>query len=184
MVNDLIADLLISNNIVVVDEYNNFLLSSGKKSKIYVDCRKITSLPTLRKQITNILVEEISKNIPSVDVICGIATGSVPLAMLVAEQMQLPFIYHRTTKLYGMGKRIEGIYSDRQDVVVIEDVVTTGNSAVQTIVDLENEKLKVQGLFAIYSGSPCDYQSSFNKHEINFFSLTDLLTLLRHLNMH
>jgi orotate phosphoribosyltransferase len=172
MNSDQIAKLLIQNGIVYESLDSEFVLSSGMNSNRYIDCRKIASIVELRSIIVESLVEEIAHQTPGAEIICGVATGSVPLAMLVAHSMKLPFIYHRKPKDYGTIKTIEGIYSDNQKVIVIEDVVTTGRSAIRSIVDLENEKLKVLGLFSIYAGHKDGYINNFIEHEINFFPLT------------
>jgi orotate phosphoribosyltransferase len=170
-----IAKQLIENDIIQENNENGFVLSNGSKSNIYLDCRKIASLVNLRKEIVDELVREINRETSGVESICGVATGSVPLAMLVANQMRLPFIYHRIPKDYGLSKRIEGIYHDNQKIVVIEDVVTTGMSAIRAVIDLESEKLNVLGLFSIYAGKEIGFVENFVEHEINFFPLTTWL---------
>jgi orotate phosphoribosyltransferase len=167
-----IAKLLIQYGIVSNSLDSEFVLSSGMNSNRYVDCRKIVSIVELRSIVVDCLVEEIYHQTPGVESICGVATGSVPLAMLVAQSMKLPFIYHRKPKDYGTNKTIEGIYSDKQKVIVIEDVVTTGQSAIRSVVDLENEKLNVLGLYSIYAGHKSGYINNFIEHEINFFPLS------------
>ncbi len=129
-------------------QIGNFKLTSGLWSPIYVDLRKLPSYPNEFKRIVNICVNKI-KNLKS-DIICGIATGGIPLATLIAYKLRKPLIYVRKAeKGHGTRKLIEGEYDEGDEVIVVDDVSTTGGSLLRAIKVLKNENLKVNHALVI-----------------------------------
>lgn len=120
------------NNIILFGEYK---LSSGLTSPYYIDLRRVYSIPTLFKNMATLYLEKLDT--VDFDVVSGIETGSIPIASILAYLLDKPMIYvRRRRKDFGVGKMIEGFLNRGDDVIVVEDVITTGGSvgdAVETI---------------------------------------------------
>jgi orotate phosphoribosyltransferase len=144
-------------------------LSSGKKRKFYFDARLILSHPLLRNQIA----EELRKNVPiDTDIIAGIETGSLPIAFLVANILQLPFIYVRKKpKEHGKKQQIKGDYNLSDKVVLIKDVITTGNSVMSAKNVLENNGLSVNKILCIFNDKTLQKYFEIQLHRTKFFAL-------------
>jgi orotate phosphoribosyltransferase len=145
---------LIEYKIFEVNIIKQFELVSGLSSPIYCDLRKLLYYPKLRNDVATMLADNIKQNYPQTELICGVATGSIAISVLVAQILELPFIYHRKPKGYGHNKTVEGQYDKGQKVIVIEDVITTGKSALQAIRDIKSNGLEVLNLLAIYTHNP------------------------------
>ena len=126
-----IADILLKIGSVNINFKNQFTLTSGKKSPVYVDCRKLISFPRVRSTIMDFLVITVMRNVgfEVFDNIAGGETAGIPFAALVAERMGLPMSYIRKKpKGYGRNARIEGNVSENQNVLLVEDLTTDGGS--------------------------------------------------------
>lgn len=129
-----------------------FKWSSGWNSPIYCDNRLSLSFPEIRTHIKNALVDAIKKNYPSVEAIAGVATAGIPQGALVAEALDIPFIYVRSKpKGHGMENMIEGQITPGQKVVLIEDLVSTGGSSLKAAEALQVAKFEVLGMAAIFT---------------------------------
>jgi orotate phosphoribosyltransferase len=123
---------------------------SGTKSPIYCDNRKINSYPEIRNKFVNYFVELIQEYYPTVEVIAGVATGGIPLGILIADRMKLPFIYVRQErKEHGLMKQVEGDFNIGAKTVLIEDHISTGGSSWKALQGLLDVKLDVLGLASI-----------------------------------
>ena len=170
-----IAEILLNINAVKLQPYNFFTWSSGKKSPIYCDNRILLSHVKERKIITNIFAELIQEKFKSIDYIAGVATGAIAHGMMIAEQLKLPFIYVRSrAKEHGRKNQIEGELRKGSKVLVIEDLISTGQSSLSVIKTIQEQKSYVIGLVSIF-----DY-GFFNSNEINmpFFSLCNYNSLI------
>ncbi|MFU8797616.1 MAG: orotate phosphoribosyltransferase [Gammaproteobacteria bacterium] len=129
-------------------KHGDFTLKSGAKSSIYVDLRAIISYPILLKQVTALLWKKSAAW--DWDVVCGVPYTALPLATTLSILYEKPMVLRRKeAKDYGTKKMIEGVYQPGQSCLVIEDVVTTGTSILETIKDLEEAGLKVKNIVAI-----------------------------------
>lgn len=127
----------------------DFTLKSGKKSKKYVDLKKIISYPNLHLKICNQLIEKINLNIY---LICGTPYGAVPFVSYISISEKIPMIFLRKeAKTYGTKKLIDGVFSRGQRVVLIEDVVTTGQSVFDSASKLEEAGLIVSQIICVIS---------------------------------
>ncbi len=125
-----------------------FTLSSGKKSNFYVDCRKVTLHPAGAKLIAGIVLEKI-KGL-KVDAIGGLTLGADPIASSVVALSDIPgFIVRKKAKEHGTQQKIEGIIEKGFNVVIVEDVATTGASALQAIEAVENFGCKVVKVISV-----------------------------------
>lgn len=146
------AELLLQINAIKLNPKNPFTWASGWKSPIYCDNRITLSFPEVR----NYIREEFSRNIEQFygkpDVIAGVATGAIGIGMLVADFMGLPFVYVRPeAKKHGRQNQIEGYLQEGQNVVVVEDLISTGNSSLQAVEALKAAGANVQGMVAIFT---------------------------------
>ena len=139
---------LIDKNII---ERGEFTLKSGEKSNIYIDLRKVISYPELHRDIC----EEISNRLETnVDVICGTPYGASPYASYISIKNNIPMIFLRKeAKQHGTKKIVEGVYQPNQKVVLIEDVITSGDSVQEAAKTLELQGLKVVQIITIVSRS-------------------------------
>ena len=172
------AELLLQINAIKLNSKNPFTWASGWKSPIYCDNRIILSHPQIRIFVKQQIVKQIEELYGKPDVIAGVATGAIGIGMLVADMMNLPFIYIRpNSKKHGRKNQIEGQYSKSQKVVVIEDLISTGNSSLMAVDALREEELIVKGMISIFTyGFNVSYENFKNKNvELHTLSSYDFL---------
>jgi orotate phosphoribosyltransferase len=125
-----VAQKLLDINAIKLNVAEPFTWASGWKSPIYCDNRLSLSYPSVRTFIKEKIVDVIHENFTSIEAIAGVATAGIPQGALVAEALNVPFIYVRSKpKGHGMENMIEGKIIEGQKVVVIEDLVSTGGSS-------------------------------------------------------
>lgn len=146
------AELLLQINAIKLQPQNPFQWASGWKSPIYCDNRITLSYPMIR----NYLREELARQIESIygkpDIIAGVATGAIGIGALVADYLNLPFCYVRPeAKQHGRKNKIEGYVESHQNVVVVEDLISTGKSSLVAVEALREAELNVKGMVAIFT---------------------------------
>jgi len=147
-----VASQLLEIKAIKLEPVNSFTWASGWKSPIYCDNRKTLSFPKVRESIKKEFVDLIKEKYPDVEVIAGVATGAIAHGVLVAEAMNLPFIYVRSSaKSHGMENLIEGYYKKGQKVVVVEDLISTGGSSLKAVQGLRDAGCEVLGMVAIFT---------------------------------
>ncbi|MDG1973721.1 MAG: orotate phosphoribosyltransferase [Flavobacteriaceae bacterium] len=173
------AELLLQIKAIKLNPKNPFKWASGWNSPIYCDNRIILSHPEIRVFVREQMVKQIEKIYGKPDVIAGVATGAIGIGMLVADLMNLPFIYVRpNSKKHGRKNQIEGQFSKSQKVVVIEDLISTGNSSLMAIDALRSEDLEIKGMISIFTyGFDISY-NNFKEKNIEFCSLSSYDFLL------
>lgn len=169
-----IADLLLDHKILELSPAAPFTFASGIKSPIYCDGRLIMSIPSLRKVIAYNLAQKIKMAYPDVQVISGVATGSIAISAWIAEILDLPLIYYRKPKGYGHNNTVEGQFQAGQKVVVVEDVVSTGGSCLTAVNSIREAGLDVLGVAFIYSHGMTKSIEAFDAANCNFVSLCGL----------
>ena len=177
-----IASLLLENKILELSPTSPFTFASGIKSPIYCDGRIIMSIPDLRKIIAYNLASKIKQAYPDVEIICGVATGSIAISAWVAEILDLPLIYYRKPKGHGHNNTVEGKFESNQKVVVVEDVVSTGGSCLTAVESVRAASLDVLGVAFIYSHGMIKSIESFNSANCKFVSLCGLEDALESAN--
>lgn len=146
------AELLLQINAIKLKPENPFTWASGWKSPIYCDNRITLSYPPIRTFLREQIGKQIEELYGKPDVIAGVATGAIGIGMLVAEYLNLPFIYVRPEpKKHGRGNQIEGMLESGQNVVVVEDLISTGKSSLNAVKALKNEGANVKGMIAIFT---------------------------------
>ena len=159
-----IAEYLLQIKAVKLQPSDPFTWSSGWKSPIYCDNRKTLSYPNVRTFIRQSFTQQILEEFGKPDLIAGVATGGIAHGVLVAQELGVPFIYVRSSpKGHGLENMIEGDYSEQHNVVVIEDLISTGGSSLKAVKALRNAKLNVKGVAAIFSYGFKQAKQSFDK---------------------
>lgn len=129
-----------------------FTWTSGRRAPIYCDNRVLISYPEARGQVADALAASIRRDHGDAEVVAGTATAGIPHAAWVAERLDLPMVYVRgSTKGHGTQKRVEGRELVGERVVLVEDLLSTGGSALSAIEALQEEGGKVIGVQAIFS---------------------------------
>lgn len=174
------AEFLLQIKAIKLDPNNPFTWTSGIKSPIYTDNRKILSYPKVRTYVRQEFARIISEEFPTVDIIAGVATGAIAHGVLVAQELGLPFVYVRTEKkAHGLENKIEGVVESGQNVVVIEDLVSTGKSSLQAVDALRDAGCNVKGMVAIFSYLLPEAVESFKKSNVQLVTLTDYDILIK-----
>lgn len=176
-----IAEYLLNIGAVKLSVANPFTWTSGIKSPIYCDNRMVYSHPDARSFIVDALVSRVKALHVEPDVIAGTATAAIGWAALVADRMNLPFVYVRSKpKEHGAQKRVEGDLKEGQHVVVIEDLISTGGSSVLTADALRSEsKAVVTDVVSIFSYGLSAAHEKALEAKLHFHPLTDISTLLQ-----
>lgn len=174
-----VAQHLMNIEAVCLSPQEPFTWASGLKSPIYTDNRIIMSYPKERKIIEAYLAQTIKTEFPNVQVIAGTATAGIPHAAFAAVQLDLPMIYVRSSaKDHGKGRAIEGHIDKGAQVVLIEDLVSTGRSVLQAAEQLQNEGAQVIGVVSIFNYQLERGRQAFESFGIPLISLTDYTSLL------
>ena len=174
-----VAEYLLQIKAIKLDPANPFTWASGWKSPIYCDNRKTLSFPEVRGFIKKTFVEVVNKNFPDVQVIAGVATGAIAIGALVAEALDLPFIYVRPkAKDHGLGNQIEGSVEPGQKVVVIEDLISTGGSSLGAVKALRDFGCSVEGMAAIFSYQFPVAENRFAEEQCKLITLSNYPVLV------
>lgn len=174
-----VAEFLLRIKAIQLSPNEPFTWASGRKSPIYCDNRKVLSHPAVRTFVRQLTVEAIEKEYGKVDAIAGVATGGIALGVLVAQELGLPFIYVRSkAKAHGLGNAIEGDLSVLSNVVVIEDLISTGQSSLKAVDALREAGVEVKGLIAIFTYGLPAAQAAFEASPCKWLTLTDYPTML------
>lgn len=174
-----VAGKLLQINAIKLSVDKPFTWASGWKSPIYCDNRKILSFPYIRDFIKSEMCDIVFKAYNDIDIIAGVATAGIPWGTMVADQLKMPFIYVRPKpKEHGLGNQIEGFYEAGKNVLLIEDLISTGKSSLQVADILKSAGLQVVGLVSIFNYGFDQAQTSFDLANLNFQSLTDYESLI------
>ena len=173
------AEVLLQINAIKLSPKKPFTWASGWKSPIYCDNRMILSFPTIRNYIRETMSHQIEKQYGKPDVIAGVATGAIGIGMLVAEYMGLPFIYVRPeAKGHGRQNQIEGFIESGQNVVVVEDLISTGKSSLNAVLALKEAKINVKGMIAIFTYGFDIANENFKNENVDLYTLSNYESLL------
>jgi orotate phosphoribosyltransferase len=173
------AELLLQINAIKLNSKNPFTWASGWKSPIYCDNRIILSFPAIRNYIRDEFSKNIEKQFGKPDVIAGVATGAIGIGILVAESLGLPFVYVRPEpKKHGRLNQVEGFLQKGQNVVVVEDLISTGNSSLLAVEALRNEGANVKGMAAVFSYGFKVAEDNFANAKVDLFTLSNYENLL------
>jgi orotate phosphoribosyltransferase len=169
-----VAEMLLQTQAIKLSTEKPFTWSSGWKSPIYCDNRITLSYPDARTLIKEGLASAIHENFGSAECIAGVATAGIPQGALVADALNLPFVYVRPKpKEHGMENLIEGKITKGQKVVVIEDLVSTGGSSLKAVAALRDAGFKVLGMVSIFNYGFDIATKNFYEADVSLISLSD-----------
>jgi orotate phosphoribosyltransferase len=173
-----IAELLLQIKAIKLSPQMPFTWASGIQSPIYCDNRMVLSYPNERREFVNGFVA-MAQEFSAVNAIAGVATAGIPHGMLLADRLNLPFIYVRSSpKSHGTKSSIEGYYEKNQKVLVVEDLISTGGSSLQAVEILQENGLDVQAVLAIFTYGFQRAVSAFAAAQIPLRTLSNYFVLL------
>lgn len=174
-----VAEKLLQINAIKLNPEQPFTWASGWKSPIYCDNRRVLSFPYVREFVKSEMSNVIFDQFPDAAILAGVATAGIAWGAMAADQLKLPYIYVRPKpKEHGLGNQIEGFYQAGQQVVVIEDLISTGKSSLQVVEVLKQAGLHVIGMVSIFNYGFPMAAAAFEKAGIPFRSLTNYTTLI------
>ncbi len=173
------AELLLQIKAIKLSPTDPFNWASGWKSPIYCDNRVTLSYPPVRVFLKKEIAKLVEKEYGKPDVIAGVATGAIAIGVLVAQELGVPFIYVRPEpKKHGRKNQIEGHLEKGQNVVVIEDLISTGNSSLNAVDALKEGGAVVKGMVAIFSYGFDVATKNFEDKNISITTLSNYENLL------
>ena len=171
---------LLQINAIKLNPKNPFIWASGINSPIYCDNRLILSEIETRKYICNELCVLINKKFKRTEVIAGVETGAIGIGMMVAQQLNKPFIYIRSSKKqHGRKNSIEGGFIKGQKVIVIEDLISTGMSSIKACNSVIENQLELLGLVSIFTYGFNEAVNNFKNEKIINYSLSSYDYLIK-----
>ena len=161
-------------------KFGKFTLKSGIESPFYVDLRPLASDPKILKKLAEHLLEILPKD-NKLDLICGVPYAALPMATVMSLLSEIPLIMKRKeAKGYGTKKLIEGIYKQGQSCLLVEDVITSGKSLLETIAEVEKEGLKVSDIVVVLDrqqgGKELLEQKGYRVHTL--FTIAEVVKIL------
>ena len=170
----LFAEKLLKVKAIKLQPANPFTWASGWKSPIYCDNRKTLSYPSLRNFVKIEISRLIAEKFGQVDAIAGVATGAIPQGALVADELNLPFVYVRSKpKDHGLENLIEGELRPGMKVVVIEDLISTGGSSLKAVEALRKNGCEVIGMVASFTYGFDVAKEAFKAANVELVTLTN-----------
>ncbi|MDE6197606.1 MAG: orotate phosphoribosyltransferase [Muribaculaceae bacterium] len=175
----LLAEKLLKISAVKLQPANPFVWASGWNSPIYTDNRRTLSYPDVRSFIKIELTRTILEQFPEVEAVAGVATGAIAQGALVADLLNVPYAYVRSTpKDHGLENLIEGDLRQGQKVVVVEDLVSTGKSSLKAVEAIRNAGCEVVGMVALFTYGFPVAEENFAAEGVRLVTLSDYNSLL------
>ena len=177
---EIIANQLLQIKAIKLQPANPFTWASGWQSPIYCDNRKALSFADVRTYIKTEFANMAQELYADADVIAGVATGAIAQGALVADLLNKPFIYVRSSpKEHGLENLIEGDLRPGQKVVIIEDLISTGGSSLKAVEAIRKSGNEVMGMLAIFTYGFATAQQNFDKAGVKLNCLSNYETLLQ-----
>ena len=174
------AEYLLQIKAIKLQPSNPFTWASGWKSPIYCDNRKTLSFPKVRSYIRDSFAAVVNEYYHDAELIAGVATGAIAHGALVAEKLELPFVYVRSeAKEHGLGNQIEGFFEPGQKVVVIEDLISTGGSSLNAVKALRDAGCDVVGMAAVFTYEFTRAADGFASANCRLHTLSNYSTLIQ-----
>lgn len=178
-VDRLLAEKLLKIRAIILQPDNPFTWASGWNSPIYTDNRKTLSYPELRTMIKLELARTIIERFGVPDAIAGVATGAIAQGALIADLLGVPYAYVRSTpKDHGLENMIEGNLMPGQKVIIVEDLISTGNSSLKAAEAVRAAGCEVVGMVAIFSYQFPVAEMAFAKAGITLVTLSNYSAML------
>lgn len=174
-----VSEILLEIRAVTLNPERPYRFVSGILSPVYCDNRLILSYPDKRKAVTNHFIEKIKETCSNFDVIAGVATSGIPHAAWIADRLGKPMIYVRSSKKeHGKGNLVEGKLEKGQDVIVIEDLISTGGSSVSAVNAVKEAGGKVIKCIAIFTYGMEKAKKMFEEAKCDLVPLSNFDTLI------
>ena len=174
-----VAKILLGTKAVKLNVENPFIWSSGWKSPIYCDNRTVLSFPEERLHIKKWLSAKVKEEFPEATAIVGVATAGIAMGVLVAEELGLSYAYCRPKpKEHGLKKQLEGRLEPNAQVVVLEDLISTGGSSLKVVEYLRTEGFHVLGMAAIFTYGFKQASQNFLENSCKCITLGDYESLI------
>jgi len=170
------AIFLHQNDII---KFGDFTLASGKKSSYYIDLRLVASFPHIFRKMTKNLQKLVSEKtgLDNFDSLVSVPTGGLVIGSALAIETVKPLIYVRDKpKDYGTTKSIEGKIFSGMKVILVDDVITTGNSVINAIKQLKDAGLSISDVYVIINRLE-GANNTLELEEVNLYQLTDVLEI-------
>lgn len=170
------AEILIDIGSVNFNVKKRFKLTSGKLSPVYCDCRRIISFPSERKKLISFLIKKLKSKdyFKSINNISGGETAGIPFASFVSSKLNLPMTYIRKQKKeFGRKEQIEGIIKEKDEVLLIEDLITDGGSKWDFLKAVKEKKAITRAIAVIFNYGLYENFITYKKKEIDLISLTN-----------
>lgn len=175
-----LAEHLLQIKAIQLNTHEPFTWTSGIKSPVYCDNRKLLSYPLVRDFVRDGFVALVKEYFPTTDYIAGVATAGIPHGAIVADALNLPFVYVRSKpKEHGMNNTIEGDLKHGSRVLVVEDTISTGGSSLKAVADLRAAGAEVIGMIAIYKYGFEEAHQRFEDEGVILKTLTNYDFLIR-----
>ncbi len=173
------AEQLLKIKAIKLQPNDPFIWASGWKSPIYCDNRITLSYPAIRNFLRINMAKVIEEKYGKPDVIAGVATGAIAIGVLIAQELGIPFVYVRPEpKKHGRKNQIEGYLEKGSNVIVIEDLISTGKSSLQAVEALKEANANVKGMMAIFTYGFPIAEENFKKANIDLTTLSNYSILL------
>ena len=171
---------LLKINAIKLSPDKPFTWVSGLRSPIYCDNRLALSYPAIRDFIRQELAKAVKENFDNANLVVGVATAGIPQGVLVAQELDLPFAYVRSSaKTHGMTNRIEGLVQQGQTAIVVEDLVSTGKSSLAAVEALRNAGIQIAGMISVFTYDLPIAEKNFEKANCRLISLSDYPHLMK-----
>ncbi|HMP87542.1 MAG TPA: orotate phosphoribosyltransferase [Lacibacter sp.] len=175
-----VAEKLLQVKAIRLNVKEPFTWASGWKSPIYCDNRRVLSFPHVREFIKSELCNVIFETFPDAGLLAGVATAGIAWGAMAADQLKLPYIYVRPEpKKHGLGNQIEGYCEAGQQVVVVEDLISTGKSSLQVVDVLRQAGVEVVGMVSIFNYGFDVARQAMETAGVPYRSLTNYATLIQ-----
>lgn len=171
---EMVAKILLELNAITLSPKKPFRYASGILSPVYTDCRVLMAYPHKRRVIRDFYIDAIKKSGVSFDIVAGTATAGIPHAAWIADKLNLPMVYVRgKAKDHGKENLLEGIIQKGQAAIVIEDLVSTGESCIISANAVRDAGGKVSHVFSIITYGMKKSADNLKAHKLKLVSLTD-----------
>src|SRR3989344_4260672 len=175
-----VARILLELKAVTLNSKKPFKYASGIMSPVYTDCRVLMAYPDKRMIIRDLYIDAIQNSGASFDVVAGTATAGIPHAAWIADKLNLPMVYVRgKAKDHGKENLLEGIIKKGQTAIVIEDLVSTGESAINSANAIRKMGANVEYVFSIITYGMKVAEDNFKENNLKLISLTNFKDLVK-----
>ncbi len=173
------AEILLEIKAVTLNTEKPYRYTSGIISPIYTDNRLLMGYPEKRSEIINGMISLLKEKRIEFDVVAGTATAGIPHAAWLAEKTGKPMVYVRPQeKAHGKENKIEGLMKEGWKAIVIEDLISKGGSAVETVKALRSAGVEADNIITIFTYNMNASKEKFSAENISLHALTDFLTVI------